>query len=80
MTDLAGILRGPVGRTVVDRSGLAGRYDFELHWRAEDSPGTDGDWPSIFTALPEQLGLKLQVAKVAVDTIAIDAAEMPSGN
>ncbi len=80
MTALAGILRIPVQRTVVDRSGLIGRYDFELHWRPEDSPDMDGDWPSVFTALTEQLGLRLQPAKVPMDTIVIDAAEMPSGN
>jgi len=72
-----------VGRTVVDRTGLASRYDFELHWMPDRNSTTapsELSGPSIFTALQEQLGLKLESTKGPLDTIVIDHAEMPSEN
>jgi uncharacterized protein (TIGR03435 family) len=85
MHDLVARLSGDsdVGRPVIDKTGLTARYDFELHWMPDDptyaakvDPGT----PSIFTAMQEQLGLKLEPAKAPLDTIVIDHAEMPSEN
>ena len=64
------------GRPVVDRTGLTGRFDFTLDWAPEGS--TDTDAPSIFTALQEQLGLKLQPARGAVDVLVIDSVERPT--
>ena len=64
------------GRPVFDRTGLTGRFDFTLNWAPEGS--TDTDAPSIFTALQEQLGLKLQPARGAVDVLVIDSAERPT--
>ncbi|HUP05049.1 MAG TPA: TIGR03435 family protein, partial [Bryobacteraceae bacterium] len=88
-----------VGRTVVDQTGLKGKYDFTLKWtpdpgtpagmvgppagggRAPDNsapPDTSG--PSIFTAVQEQLGLKLESTKGPVEIIVIDHIERPSEN
>lgn len=64
------------GRPVVDRTGLTGRFDFTLNWAPEGS--TDTDAPSIFTALQEQLGLKLQPARGPVDVLVVDSAERPT--
>jgi uncharacterized protein (TIGR03435 family) len=60
-------------RTVVDNTGLTGKYDIKLLW--SDSAG-----PSLFTALEEQLGLKLQPSKGPVETLVVDHVEMPSEN
>jgi uncharacterized protein (TIGR03435 family) len=63
------------GRPVVDRTGLTGRFDFTLAWTPEGSNDTDA--PSIFTAVQEQLGLKLQPARGPVDVLVVDGAERP---
>ena len=62
---------------VVDSTGLAGPYDFTLEWQQDDNaPGI-----SLFTALQEQLGLKLEPRRVAVDVLVIDRAErVPTEN
>lgn len=76
---LADLLSNQVSRTVVDKTSLAGSYDLTLQWSREESSTTDTDVsPSIFTALPEQLGLKLQPAKGPVETLVVDHVEMPS--
>jgi len=64
------------GRPVIDRTGLTGRFDFSLRWSPEGS--TDTDAPSIFTAVQEQLGLKLEPATGPVDVLVVDAAERPA--
>ncbi len=71
-------LAPPLGRTVVDRTGLAGEYDFTLEWSPEEGMSTES--PSLFTALQEQLGLKLESAKAPVKILVIDHAEKPSQN
>ena len=63
-----------LGRPVIDRTGLTGHYDFKLHW----TPGSNG--PSLFTAVQEQLGLRLESQKGPVDILIIDRAEKPSEN
>jgi uncharacterized protein (TIGR03435 family) len=74
------------GRTIVNRTGLDGQYDFALKWTPEqtaDAPSPDSaatNAPSIFTALKEQLGLKLVPAKGMVEVVVIDGIEQPSGN
>jgi uncharacterized protein (TIGR03435 family) len=78
-----------VGRDVVDKTGIAGRYDLKLKWAPDDrvAPNADASGsaaadsgPSIYTALEEQLGLKLEPAKGPVQVLVIDHIEMPSAN
>jgi uncharacterized protein (TIGR03435 family) len=71
---------GAVDGIVVDKTGLTRRYDVLLHWDATDGRNPNSTEPSIFTALQEQLGLRLQPTKTTVDTIVIDHLEMPSEN
>jgi uncharacterized protein (TIGR03435 family) len=72
------------GRLVVDQTGLSGGFDFELNWMPEQREakpeGPLDDRPSLFTALQEQLGLKLESAKVPVSAIVIEQAEKPSAD
>ena len=86
---LVGNLTGIVGRPVVDRTGLTGRYDFKLEWvpevggggeKAQGASVSDLSGPSIFAALQEQLGLKLEPHKGPVEMIVIEGAEKPSEN
>jgi uncharacterized protein (TIGR03435 family) len=70
------------GRTVVDQTGLKGTYDFTLRWTPATLTGTesDGPSPSLFTALQEQLGLRLTTKKNPVDVLVVDFVEKPSPN
>ncbi len=76
---VASITRQPElgGRMVVDKTGLDGIYDCDLSWAPED---TDVPGPSFFTAIQEQMGLKLQPEEGPVETIVIDHIEQPSAN
>ena len=65
-----------VGRPVVDRTGLTGPFSFTLTWAPEGS--TDTGAPSIFTAVQEQLGLKLEPARGPVDVLVVDDAQRPT--
>jgi len=77
-----------LGHTVQDKTGLTGNYDFKLHFTPEDaSPMGAGaadngqpaeDAPPLFTALQEQLGLKLESTKAKVDVIVIDHIDLPT--
>jgi uncharacterized protein (TIGR03435 family) len=69
MAQLAEMLSAPAGRDVEDKSGLLGNFDLTLDWT---------DDLSIFTALQEQLGLKLEPARGPVDVIVVDRAEPPT--
>jgi uncharacterized protein (TIGR03435 family) len=80
MTSIAEELSKITGRVVVDKTGLTGRYDFKLLWTADDAPGTDGDPPTLFTAIQEQLGLKLEAAKEPVPVLVIDHVDQPTPN
>jgi uncharacterized protein (TIGR03435 family) len=66
MADIGRSLSPYAGRRVFDRTGLEGRYDFEIQW---------SDEVSIFTALQEQLGLKLDAQRGPVDVVVVDSAE-----
>jgi uncharacterized protein (TIGR03435 family) len=68
------------GRLVENRTGLTGVYDFTLHYSASDPPPPDSTEPSIYTALEEQLGLKLEPVKGPVKVLIIDHVERPSEN
>ena len=89
---LATQLARQIGRPVVDATGLKGEYDIVLEWTPDESqtsipmgerqpePPTNTIGPSLFTALEEQLGLKLESEKGPVDVIVIDSVERPSEN
>ena len=96
VASLLGILSREVGgRVVLDETGLTGEYDFKLRWSPETNtstsvggespsqellPAPDSSAPSIFTALQEQLGLKLESRKAPRDVIVIAHVERPSPN
>lgn len=71
MATLARMLKRPAGIEVVDRTGIEGAYDLEMKWRKDEN----SDGPDFITALQEQLGLKLEPSRAAVDTIVVDSAE-----
>jgi uncharacterized protein (TIGR03435 family) len=92
---LAHVLSRQLSRTVVDKTGLAGEYDFTLDYTPDNMPTpphgapedgaksqTQGDQggPSLFTAVEEQLGLKLEATKGMVDVIVIDHIDLPTEN
>jgi len=80
MSAFARFLSGQVQRVVFDRTGLKGEWDFRLTWtpaRLQDA-GAQSDGPSLFTALQEQLGLKLDSTKGPVDVLVIDGVERPT--
>jgi uncharacterized protein (TIGR03435 family) len=95
-SDLAGWLSGEIGRTVVDKTGLMGRYDFSVQYTREQdqlqSPPTetgegqpaqirsDLTFAPLLTAIQQQLGLKLESGKGPVGIIVIDHVERPSEN
>ena len=85
LADFARNLGPMTGRFVVDRTGLAGPYDLELKWTPENAPAaTDApnsplsDGTSLFTAIQEQLGLKLEAQRAPVDVLLIDSADRPT--
>jgi uncharacterized protein (TIGR03435 family) len=86
---------GVMDRPVVDQTGLAGKYDFKLKWTPDESqflqfrgtgavvpPPTDAANapPNLYTAIQEQIGLKMAPAKVPDDVLVIEHAEKPSEN
>jgi uncharacterized protein (TIGR03435 family) len=89
MTGLARLLGGRAGRPVLDRTGLQGAYDLEVEWSsdlglAQAPPGSAGageltpEGLSLFTALQEQLGLRLQATRGPVNVVVVDHAEAPT--
>jgi uncharacterized protein (TIGR03435 family) len=75
-------------RPVLDQTGIAGRYDFKITFMPDDSvfggrvspPTSDNPAPNFFTAIQEQLGLKLDAVKAPADVMVIDRVEKPSDN
>ena len=81
MADLALILQFHVDRPVVDQTGLKGRYDFKLQWTVDEAQTTAPDAPpGLFTAIQEQIGLKLEPVKAPADVLVIDKVERPGAN
>ena len=70
------------GRVVVDGSGLTGRYEFTVRFAppAAGAPARSDDAPDFFTAIQEQLGLRLRATRAPVDTLVIDHIERPEEN
>jgi bla regulator protein blaR1 len=94
---LVSFLSGPLGRKVIDKTGIVGLYDISLQWSPDpdqqnftglpkppglQQPAQSGEntGPSIFNAIQEQLGLKLESDKGPVDSFIIDSIEKPSEN
>jgi uncharacterized protein (TIGR03435 family) len=83
---LAGVLSMVVRRPVADKTGLAGGYDLQLSFAPEVGPAAAGDAAidpnaaSLFTALQEQLGLKLESERGPVDVVVIESADQPTEN
>lgn len=77
MENLTSMLATQVERPVIDRTGIMGQFDVRLEWVPEDS---DASGPSIFTAVEEQLGLKLESQRAPVEIVAIDQVERPTAN
>jgi uncharacterized protein (TIGR03435 family) len=73
-------LSNPVGRLIIDKTGLTGKYEINLTWAWNDQPGSANAGPSLFSALQDQLGLKLEPAKAPVDVVVVDHLERPSEN
>jgi uncharacterized protein (TIGR03435 family) len=74
-----------LGRIVEDKTGLTGNYDIELRWTTDDAApdsrsASDSPGPSLFTAMQEQLGLKLESQKAPVQVLLIDHVEQPAPN
>ena len=79
ISQIINALNREVDRPVVDRTQLTGRYSFTLKWSPDPLAGADAG-PSIFTAVQEQLGLRLEPTDELVDAIVIDHVEPPSAN
>jgi len=98
MSKLVEVLADRIGRTVVDKTGFSGTFNFQLDFSPDDAasnpktaptaaagperpiPGTNVQAPTIFTALQEQLGLRLQAGKGQVEVLVIDHVQRPSPN
>lgn len=87
MSLLAKSLSGQLDRMVLDKTGLSGSYDFTLEYAPErigqggrEAPSSSTNGPSIFTAVQEQLGLKLESQRGPIEFLIIDHAEKPSEN
>jgi uncharacterized protein (TIGR03435 family) len=75
--------QGFVGRHVIDKTGLTGNYAIQLTYTPDIPPNRGTEAPGdigIFSALEEQLGLRLAPAKAMIDTIVVDRVEKPTGN
>lgn len=81
MEALARFLAIDLRRPVIDRTGLTAHYDFKLEWTPDtDQQDPDSPAPSLFTAIQEQLGLRLESEKGPVEVLVIERAEKPTGN
>jgi uncharacterized protein (TIGR03435 family) len=85
LNELAKTLTQRVGRPVINRTGLAGEFQFELSWLQDMQAGAAAaavanDGPSLFTALEDQLGLKLEPSRGPVEVLVIESVERPTPN
>ena len=91
MSELASVMqRAALDRPVLDKTGLSGRYDFELEWTPDESqfggvlgkaPSADESLkPGLFAAIQQQLGLRLEATRGVVSLLVIDHVERPSEN
>lgn len=80
LDDLASALGGMLDRTVVNRTTLSGRYAMDLTWGPDTTIPQNDSAPMIFTAIQEQLGLKLEPSRGPVQVVVIDHVERPTEN
>lgn len=89
MGDLVSLMqRAMLDRPVVDKTGLSGRWDFDLEWAPDETQfggeltpaSADAPSPPLFTALQQELGLKLVATRGPVEAIVVDRAEHPTAN
>lgn len=75
-------LAGELGVTVIDKTNLRGAYDLKLEWNPDEgvSAAVSSSSPSIFTAVQEQLGLRLESGRARVDVVVVEYAEKASAN
>jgi uncharacterized protein (TIGR03435 family) len=85
MARLAVLFQNEARRIIVDKTGLTGTFDVELEFQPQTvvavnglSATPSGDGPTLFTALQEQLGLKLESARGPVDVLVVDSADLPT--
>jgi uncharacterized protein (TIGR03435 family) len=80
VSNLASGLSDLLQRPVIDETGLKGNFDFSFTFTPDLGPGTESDGPGLFTALQEQVGLRLESGKGPVEALVIDSVELPSEN
>ncbi len=80
MRAISGALSSMVEAPVVDKTGLTGTYNYTLQFGREWSAGDPESWPSIFTAVQEQLGLKLEAVHESVPNLVVDHITKPTEN
>ena len=85
LANFVSVLEQQLSRKIVDKTGLSGFFNVKLHWTPDTTENQSGQsaensGPSLFTALQEQLGLRLESAKGLVEVIVIDSAQKPSEN
>lgn len=80
--DVLTSMRDMSNRVVVNRTGLAGNFDFQLDWARDrgDGASQDSPYPGLFTALQEQLGLKLKADRATVNVVTVDSVAEPTRN
>lgn len=77
VADIARMIAAQLGEQVVDKTRLTGKFDYDLTWEPDPAKGNG---PSIYTAVQEQLGLKFEPEKTAVETLVVDRADRPTDN
>jgi uncharacterized protein (TIGR03435 family) len=81
MGDLVRVLSGAADRPVLDETGLAGFYDFKVEFARDPAAAiAESNTTSIFTAVQEQLGLKLESRRAPIEVYVIESAERPTEN
>jgi uncharacterized protein (TIGR03435 family) len=88
--DLAEVLEALVDQPIIDRTGIKGLFSMVLQWTPDERTPLgvndagvgplNPDSPSLFVAMQEQLGLKLEAQKLAIDVVVVDSAERPTEN
>jgi uncharacterized protein (TIGR03435 family) len=82
LSEFAENLSGILGRTVVDKTGLSGKFNLQIEWSPDatdsGSAGSESPGPSLFTAIQEQMGLRLESQRGQVDLLIIDGAQKPN--